>query len=100
MEEKKSFMDHLNMFLIGTVIGAIVLACLCVNHYESEAAHDRVIIDAYEKYYYNTEVLLDSLDGTHNLDLMDTDLCSDYGANYLHAKNVVDSLTNADIYNE
>lgn len=41
----------------------------------------------------NTETLLDSLDGTHNLDLMDTDLETDYGVNYLNAKNVVDSLT-------
>lgn len=100
MEDKHSFMDNLNMFLVGTVIGGIVLACLCVNHYEGENKHNREIIDAYEQYYNNTETMLDSLDGTHNLDLMDTDLCSDYGANYLHAKSVVDSLTNGYKYHE
>ena len=31
---------------------------------------------------------------------MDTDLCADYGANYLNAKNTVDSLTNKNKYYE
>lgn len=49
-------------------------------------------LKAYEQYYKCTETLLDSLDGTHNLDLMDTDLATDYGANYLNAKSKVDIL--------
>lgn len=47
---------------------------------------------AYEEYYKCTETLLDSLDGTHDLDLMDTDLETDYGADYLDAKSKVDEL--------
>ena len=31
-------------------------------------------------------------DGTHDLDLMDTDLETDYGADYLEAKSKVDEL--------
>lgn len=50
-------------------------------------------IEAYERYYTCVETLLDSLDGTHNLDLMDTDLATDYGADYLNAKSKVDELT-------
>ncbi len=49
-------------------------------------------IEAYERYYTCVETLLDSLDGTHNLDLMDTDLATDYGADYLDAKSKVDNL--------
>ena len=37
-------------------------------------------------------VELDSLDGTHDLDIMDTDLETDYGADYLDAKSKVDEL--------
>lgn len=36
-------------------------------------------VKAYEEYYKCTKTLLDSLDGTHNLDLMDTDLETDLG---------------------
>lgn len=91
---KKAFMENLNMFLCGSVVGAIIIACLCVNHYESNNKQQREIIKAYERYYHYTETMLDSIDGEHNLDLMDTDLCTDYGADYLHAKNIVDSLYN------
>lgn len=100
MEEKKTFMEKLNLFLVGAVVGCIIGICFAINAYHGINKQQSKVIEAYEKYYYNTEVLLDSLDGTHNLDLMDTDLCSDYGANYLHAKNVVDSLTNENVYNE
>ena len=37
-------------------------------------------------------MFLDSLDGTHDLDLMDTDLETDYGVDYLEAKSKVDEL--------
>ena len=49
-DEKSSFMDQLNLFLVGLIIGAF------------------------------------------NLDLMDTDLATDYGADYLDAKSKVDNL--------
>lgn len=49
-------------------------------------------VKAYERYYKCTETLLDSLDGTRNLDLMDTDLETDYGVDYLNAKSAVDML--------
>lgn len=94
MEEKKSFLESLNLLLIGAVIGAVIAACLTAYSYIKEDARQSKIIEAYEQYYINTETLLDSIDGTHNLDLMDTDLESDYGADYLHAKSVVDNLTN------
>lgn len=100
MEHKETFMDKLNLFLVGAVVGCIIGICFAINGYHSITKKQSKIIGAYEKYYYNTEVLLDSLDGTHNLDLMDTDLCSDYGVNYLNAKSKVDSLTNSYKYHD
>lgn len=89
MEDKKhSFMDQLNLFFTGAVIGVIVGACFGIN--ANNRAEKKV--KAYEEYYKCTETLLDSLDGTHNLDLMDTDLETDYGADYLEAKSKVDEL--------
>lgn len=93
MEDKKhSFMDQLNLFFIGAVIGTIVGACFSVNAYKSKNIKAEKKIKAYEEYYKCTETLLDSLDGTHNLDLMDTDLETDYGVDYLDAKSAVDML--------
>ena len=100
MEEKETFMDKLNLFLVGIVVGSIIVACFAINAYHGAIKKQSKIIDAYEQYYLNTETMLDSLDGTHNLDLMDTDLCSDYGVNYLHAKSIVDSLTNSNKYHD
>jgi hypothetical protein len=93
MEDKKhSFIDQLNLFFIGAVIGAIVGACFSINVYKGKNIEAEKKVKAYEQYYKCTETLLDSLDGTHNLDLMDTDLETDYGANYLEAKSKVDEL--------
>lgn len=93
MEDKKhSFIDQLNMFFIGAVIGAIVGACFSMNVYKGENIKAEKKLKAYEQYYKYTETLLDSLDGTHNLDLMDTDLETDYGADYLEAKSKLDEL--------
>ena len=93
MEDKKhSFIDQLNLFFIGAVIGAIVGACFSMNVYKSNNIKAEKKVKAYEQYYKCTETLLDSLDGTHNLDLMDTDLETDYGADYLEAKSKVDEL--------
>ena len=95
MEDKKhSFMDQLNMFFVGAVIGVIIGACFGINVYKGKSIKAEKKVKAYEQYYKNTETLLDSLDGKHNLDLMDTDLETDYGVNYLNAKSTVDSLTN------
>ena len=87
-----SFMDHLNLFFVGLVIGGIVGACFGVNAYKGKNVKAEKKLKAYEQYYKCTETLLDSLDGTHNLDLMDTDLATDYGADYLNAKSKVDEL--------
>jgi hypothetical protein len=93
MEDKKhSFIDRLNLFFIGAVIGAIVGACFSMNVYKGKNIKAEEKVKAYEQYYKCTETLLDSLDGTHNLDLMDTDLETDYGADYLEAKSKVDEL--------
>lgn len=93
MEDKKhSFMDQLNLFFIGAVIGVIVGACFGINAVKGSNNRAEKKVKAYEEYYKCTETLLDSLDGTHNLDLMDTDLETDYGADYLEAKSKVDEL--------
>ena len=93
MEDKKhSFMDQLNLFFVGAVIGAIIGACFSINFYKGKSIKAEKKVKAYEEYYKYTETLLDSLDGTRNLDLMDTDLETDYGANYLDAKSKIDEL--------
>ena len=86
------FMDHLNLFFIGLVIGAIVGACFGMNVYKGKSIKAEKKVKAYEEYYKCTEMLLDSLNETHDLDLMDTDLETDYGANYLEVKSKVDEL--------
>lgn len=93
MEDKKhSFMDQLNLFFVGAVIGTIIGACFGMNVYKGKSINAEKKVKAYKEYYRCTETLLDSLDGTRNLDLMDTDLETDYGADYLNAKNAVDML--------
>ena len=93
MEDKKhSFMDQLNLFFVGAVIGGIISACFSINAVKDSNNKAEKKLKAYEQYYKCTETLLDSLDGTHNLDLMDTDLETDYGADYLDAKSKVDEL--------
>lgn len=86
------FMDQLNLFFIGAVIGTIIGACFSVNVYKGKSNKAEEKVKAYEEYYKCTETLLDSLDGTHDLDLMDTDLETDYGVDYLNAKSKVDEL--------
>lgn len=93
MEDKKhSFMDQLNLFFVGAVIGTIIGACFSANAVKSKNIKTENKLKAYEQYYNCTETLLDSLDGTHDLDLMDTDLETDYGVDYLDAKSKVDEL--------
>ena len=99
-KEESHFGEDANMFCIGAFIGIIVAACFIINYYNGSNKTQGKIIQAYEQYYKNTETLLDSLDGTYNLNLMDTDLCTDYGTNYLNAKCKVDSLTNKNKYYE
>ena len=86
------FMNQLNLFLIGAVIGGFIGACFSANAYKGKSNKAEEKVKAYEEYYKCTETLLDSLDETHDLDLMDTDLETDYGANYLEAKSKVDEL--------
>ena len=86
------FTDQLNLFFIGAVIGVIVGACFGINAVKGSNNIAEEKVKAYEEYYKCTETLLDSLDGTHSLDLMDTDLETDYGADYLEAKSKVDEL--------
>lgn len=92
MEDKHSKLNELNLLLIGAVIGAVIMGLFASYSYTKKEKEQNKVIKAFVLYYSKTETLLDSLDGTHNLDLMDTDLCTDYGADYLHAKAVVDSL--------
>lgn len=86
------FMDQLNLFFIGAIIGIIIGACFMSNYHTGKGKNAEKKIEAYKQYYKCTETLLDSLDDTHNLDLMDTDLETDYGADYLNAKSAVDIL--------
>lgn len=93
MEDKKQyFMDQLNLFFIGAVIGTIIGACFGMNVYKGKSIKAEKKVKAYEEYYKCTETLLDSLDETRDLDLMDTDLETDYGSDYLNAKSKVDEL--------
>ena len=93
MEDKKhSFMGQLNLLFVGIVIGGIIGSCFSINAVKGKGNKAEEKVKAYEEYYKCTETLLDSLDGTHDLDLMDTDLETDYGANYLEAKSKVDEL--------
>lgn len=85
-------MEQLNLFLVGSVVGCIIGACFMSNYHASNSRIAEEKLEAYDEYYRCTETMLDSLDGTRNLDLMDTDLCTDYGTDYLNAKSVVDSL--------
>lgn len=91
-DNKHSFTDQLNLFFTGAVIGCIIGACFSANAVKSKSNKAEEKVKAYEQYYKCTETLLDSLDGTHNLDLMDTDLETDYGSDYLEAKSKVDEL--------
>lgn len=68
------FMDQLNLFFIGAVIGTIIGACFSINVYKGKSNKAEEKVKAYEEYYKCTETLLDSLDGTHDLDLMDQGL--------------------------
>lgn len=86
------FMDQLNLFLIGAIIGGFISACFSANVYKGKSNEAEKKVKAYEEYYKCTETLLDSLDETHDLDLMDTDFETDYGADYLEAKSKVDKL--------
>lgn len=97
-KEESHFGEDVNMFCIGAFVGIVVAACFIINYYNGSNKKQGKIIQAYEQYYNTTETLLDSLDS--NFDLMDTDLCTDYGANYLDAKCKVDSLTNGYEYHE
>lgn len=97
-KEESHFGEDANMFCIGAFIGIIVAACFIINYYNGSNKKQSKIIQAYEQYYKNTETLLDSLD--NNLNLMDTDLNTDYGVDYLNAKCTVDSLTNKNKYYE
>ena len=93
MEDKKhSFMDQLNLLFVGIVIGGIIGSCFSINAVKGMSNKAEEKVKAYEQYYKCTETLLDSLDGTHDLDLMDTDLETDYGVDYLEAKSKVDEL--------
>lgn len=86
------FIDQLNLFFIGAVIGTIIGVCFMSNYHTGKNKKAEKRIEAYERYYTCVETLLDSLDGTRNLDLMDTDLETDYGVDYLEAKSKVDEL--------
>lgn len=94
MEKNKvhGFMDNLNLLLVGAVLGCFVGACFASNYHTGKSKKAEKKIEAYERYYTCVETLLDSLDGTRGLDLMDTDLATDYGSDYLEAKSKVDML--------
>lgn len=94
MEKNKvhGFMDNLNLLLVGAVLGCFVGACFASNYHTGKSKKAEKKIEAYERYYTCVETLLDSLDGTRGLDLVDTDLATDYGSDYLEAKSKVDML--------
>lgn len=78
--------------MIGFVVG-LLTATACNKEQNAKYINLTKQVDAFKDYYNGVETLLDSLDYTHGLDLMDTDLCTDYGTNYLDCKAKVDSLT-------
>ena len=51
MDEKHSFMDQLNLFFIGAVIGVIIGACFSINVYKGKNANAENKLKAYEQYY-------------------------------------------------
>ena len=58
MEDKKhSFMDQLNLFFIGAVIGVIVGACFGINAVKGSNNRAEKKVKAYEEYYKCTETL-------------------------------------------
>ena len=93
--EKRSKLNDINVFCVGVVIGAVISGAFWTNHYHKRLSKSEKFVKAYSIYYDRAETLLDSIDGIHNLDLMDTDLESDFGARYLEAKSNVDSLVNS-----
>lgn len=98
--KRPKFFEDMNMFAIGLFIGCFVTFAFIANYYNGKTKSQVKIIEAYEQYYNKVETMLDSIDENRGLDLMDTDLCSDYGVNYLNAKNAVDSLVNKYEYYE
>jgi hypothetical protein len=96
MEDKKiSRLEQLNLLAVGAIVGAACMGLFASFCFTKDRVRQNKIIEAYREYYISAETLLDSLDETRNLNLMDTDLCSEYGAEYLHFKHLVDSLTNS-----
>lgn len=95
---KPRFFEDMNMFAIGLFVGVCVTAAFGVNIHKSAHKKETEAIKAYEQYYEKTETLLDSLDTNRELNLDDTDLCSDYGVNYLSAKDKVDSIAHSNGY--
>ena len=98
--KRLKFFEDMNMFTIGIFIGCFVTSAFIANYYKGKTKSQVKIIEAYEQYYNKVETMLDSIDENRGLDLMDTDLCSDYGSNYLSAKSIVDSLTMKHKYHE
>ena len=98
--KRLKFFEDMNMFTIGLFIGCFVTSAFIANYYKVNTKSQVKIIEAYEQYYNKVETMLDSIDENRGLDLMDTDLCSDYGSNYLSAKSIVDSLTMKHKYHE
>lgn len=92
MEDKHSLLDQLSLLMLGAIVGAVIMGLFASHSYAKKEYEQNKVIEAFVLYYSKTETLLDSIDKNHDLDLMDTDLESDYGADYLHAKSVVDSL--------
>lgn len=98
--KRPKFFEDVNMFAIGLFIGCFVTSAFIANYYKGKTKSQVKIIEAYKQYYNKVETMLDSIDENRGLDLMDTDLCSDYGVNYLKAKGIVDSLTMKCKYHE
>ena len=84
--------EEMNMFAIGLFIGAIVSVAFMMNYHKADTKNAYKLIGAYENYYNKVETFIDSLDNSRELDLDDTDLCSDWGVDYLVAKDIIDSL--------
>ena len=53
MEKNKvhSFMDNLNLLLVGAVLGCIVGACFMSNYHTGKGKKAEKKIEAYEQYY-------------------------------------------------
>ncbi len=85
--------DNAALIALGAAFGLVLGIMLGFeNGRISERSKENIQLIAFEKYYIKVETLLDSLETNHGLNMLDTDMETDYGCDYLEAKSTVDSI--------